>query len=444
VPDSPATTPCDLAIVGAGAAGLMTAIWTARRRAEWTIVALDGAVQLGAKILVAGGGRCNVTNRTVTPADYCGGSPNVIKRVLAAFPVARTIAFFEELGVAFHEEEHGKLFPDTNHARTVLHALLDEARERGVQLRTDCRVTAIRPVAPQADDSHVVDEARTGETAFELETTRGLVRARRVVLATGGLSLPKTGSDGGGYELARRLGHTLVPTTPGLDPLLLDGDFHAALSGISHPAELTVHVAGCKPVRLTGSLLWPHFGISGPVALTASRHWHRAQAAGAEVRVTLSFLPGDNFAAVEQKLLGLAAGEPRLALHNALARWVPARAADAVLAALRTSGGSAAAPARDLSHVALAQLPRDERRRLVRALTEWELPVVGGRGYKYAEVTAGGVPLSEVDAATLESRCCPGLHLAGEILDVDGRIGGFNFQWAWSSGWVAAQGVTRD
>lgn len=465
MPDTPATSTCDLAIVGAGAAGLMAAIWAARRRPDWTVCALDGATKLGAKILVAGGGRCNVTNRTVTPADFCGRSPHIIKRVLAAFTVPQTIAFFAELGVTLHEEEHGKLFPDTNHARTVLDALLTEARERNVQLRTGHRVTAIRLATPPDDDTlHATgrpcptDAAPTDDstppaaTAFMLDTSHGLIRATRVLLATGGLSLPKTGSDGAGYDLARSLGHSIVPTTPALDPLLLAGDFHAALSGVSHPAELTVHTSGHKPVRLSGALLWTHFGLSGPVTLNASRHWHRARAAGLDTRVSLSFLPGDDFASAEQRLLALATAEPRLALRSALARWLPARVADALLSAAPAVGHpapsaasahahAASATRRDLAHIPLAQLPRDDRRRLIRALTEWPLPVTAGRGYKYAEVTAGGVPLAEVDPATLQSRCSPGLYLAGEILDVDGRIGGYNFQWAWSSGYLAAAGA---
>lgn len=404
----------DVAIVGAGAAGLATAIFTARRRPESVVVAMDGAKKPGAKILVSGGGRCNVTNTVVSAADFCGGSPNVVRRVLSAFPAPESVAFFREIGVELHEEEHGKLFPDTNRARTVLDALLNEAARRGVHLLADHRVLSVERCADQ----------------FRIATSHGFFEARRVVLATGGLSLPKTGSDGCGYGVAERLGHSLVPTTPALAPLVLEGDFHAALSGVSHPVELTIAATGRKPARIRGALLWTHFGVSGPAALDASRHWHRARLDNRDVSVSLNFLPGNDFASAEQKLLTLAAEQPKVFLHNALVTLLPARVCDAFLSRLGIE-----------RRIVMAHLSREHRRRLIHGLLAWPLPVRDSRGYGYAEVTAGGVPLDELDPGTMASRKCPGLYLVGEILDIDGRIGGFNFQWAWSSAWVAASGV---
>lgn len=179
----------DVIVVGAGAAGLATAIFAARRMSGRRVIALDGAEKLGAKILISGGGRCNVTNRQVSPADFWGGSANVVRRVLAAFPPPRTVEFFREIGVELHEEEHGKLFPDSNSAKTVLAALLAEAARRGVDVRTGHRVHSI---------------SRAGET-FRVTSRSGDIEARAVALATGGLSYPKTGSDGAGYALAQRL-----------------------------------------------------------------------------------------------------------------------------------------------------------------------------------------------------------------------------------------------
>jgi predicted Rossmann fold flavoprotein len=415
----------DVAVVGAGAAGLATAIFVARRCPSRTILALDGAKKLGAKILVSGGGRCNVTNVAVTPSDFCGGSPHVIRRVLAAFTAEQTVAFFRELGVELHVEEYGKLFPDSNRARTVLDALVREAERLGVRILPGHRVTQI--------------ERRDG--CFEIGAdiggaSSGGVRAfpaRLVVLATGGLSLPKTGSDGGGYRLARHLGHSLTPTTPALVPLILDGDFHAGLSGIAHEVTLTVLVEGCKPVRVRGPLLWTHFGVSGPVVLDASRHWHHARLEQRGVTISVSFLPDDDFNSAEEKLLGLVSSQPKVFLRNALAAILPGRLAEELLKKLGIDGG-----------VAMAQVTRDARRALVRTLLESPMAVRDSRGYGYAEVTAGGVPLNEIDPASMASRKCPGLYLVGEILDVDGRIGGFNFQWSWSSAWVAAAGIKRE
>lgn len=409
---SPKNADWDLLIVGAGAAGLATAIFAARRLPQWRIAAVDGAARLGAKILVAGGGRCNVTNAAVRPSDYNTSGSALLKRILAAFTSEQTVAFFREIGVPLHAEEHGKLFPDSNSARTVVDALLAEAHRLNISLITGCRATGIA--------------ARPGSPRFEIATSLQMFHAERVVLATGGLSLPKTGSDGGGYALARALGHSLVPTTPALDPILLDGDFHAPLSGIAHPAEVTVHVEDERPVRRRGSLLWTHFGISGPVALDISRFWNRAAIERRPARATLSFLPGDDFAAAEARLLDAAVRQPRSTLRSVLASWLPERVAGAVLARAGIDG-----------RVAMSQLPRETRRSLLHALLEHPLPITGTRGYRHAEVTAGGVPLGEVDAG-LQSRCCPGLYLVGEILDVDGRIGGFNFQWAWSGAWTLA------
>ncbi len=380
------------------------------------IVLLDGARRPGAKILVAGGGRCNVTNRSVTADDFNSTSSHVIRRVLAALPVEQTVVFFREIGVTLREEEDGKLFPDTNRAGTVLDALLGAVAKSGVRLLA----------------GHRVSDVECCENGFRLSAGESCVVARCVLLATGGMSLPKTGSDGTGFKFARRLGHSLVEPVPALAPLVLDGDFHRGLSGISHDVELTVRVEGNRSFRMRGPMLWTHFGASGPVILDASRHWHRARAEGLTVYLSVNFRPGEDFAAVEHGLLEMIAARPKVLLQNALADWFPDRFVQAVLAHLGIEG-----------RTPLAHLARDGRRRLLNALLDWSLPVLGSRGFAHAEVTAGGVPLTEVDSATLMSRRCPGLFLAGEILDVDGRIGGFNFQWAWSSAFVAAAGIAR-
>jgi len=254
------------------------------------------------------------------------------------------------------------------------------------------------------------------------------------VLATGGRSLPKTGSDGLGYVLAQSLGHAIVPTTPGLAPLVLDGDRHANLAGRSHQATLTLRQGTRSLIALTGSLLWTHFGISGPVALNLSRHWHRATAAaaGGEVSVTLSVCPGETEPSLETWLQGLARERPRAQVVTGLASRLPAAVAEAWTAA------AGIAPEATLAH-----LTRVERRALIERLIATPLQVRDSRGFTYAEVTAGGVPLEEVDHRTMGSRACDGLYLVGEILDVDGRLGGFNFQWAWSSGWVAGHAIAR-
>ena len=403
---------------------MATAIFTRRLNPGLRVVLLEGARTPGAKILVSGGSRCNVTNAVVSEQDFWGGPRSIIRRVLRALPVDETVAFFRDLGVALHEEPDGKLFPDSNRARDVLDALTREVIASGVTLLADHRVQAIE---------------RTTR-GFRVGTSQGGVDASRLVLATGGRSLPKSGSDGAGYVFAEQLGHSIVVTTPGLVPLTLDGTsrFRAELSGVSHPAELVVWVDGRIASRLTGSLLWTHFGISGPVALNASRHWLRARSENRGAAITVNLYPGLTFDDLDRRLTSTARSRPRLSIETAVAtategaRPLPSSLVRAVLLDLRLPGNTL-----------LSQLARTDRRLLVRALTERPLAVSGTRGYNYAEVTAGGVPLTEIDPSTMESRVCKGLYLVGEILDVDGRIGGFNFQWAWSSGFVAGTAVAR-
>lgn len=414
-------------IVGAGAAGLSTAIFTRRANPRLSVRLLDGAAKPGAKILVSGGARCNVTNAVVTEADYWGGRRTAIRRVLATLPVARTIDFFREIGVPLKEEPTGKLFPVSDRSRDVLEALLGAAQDTGVRLSPSTRV----------------HDVAAGPQGFTLQTSQGPLAAGRLVLATGGLSLPKTGSDGGGLQIARRLGHTIVPTTPALVPLALEGSSpHAALSGVAHGVELTLSdERGGTAARITGPMLWTHVGISGPAALDVSRHLLRARLERGSPALAASFVPGETFETVERRWLDAVRRRPRVSVNTALSESVPASVAAVLLDLLiRERQGTAitAHPA-----MRLAELGRDERRWLVHALTRFPLPVRDSRGYNYAEATAGGVSLDEIDASSMASRTCPGLHLVGEMLDVDGRLGGFNFQWAWASAKTAAGALAR-
>ena len=405
----------DMVVVGAGAAGLATAIFAAHAEPTLNVICLDGAKRVGAKILVSGGSRCNVTNRHVDERDFSSGSRRRVKSVLRAFPAVRTAEFFASLGVPLHEEEDGKLFPDTNRSRTVLDALLRAAAERGI---------------PIHGEERVMDLART-DGGFVVRTANREWSARRVVLATGGRSLPKTGSDGYGYSLATRLGHGYVETTPALAPLILEGQRHHDLAGISHPVALTCGT-GDDRVRCEGSLLWTHFGISGPVALDISRHWHRALLERRPSEVTLDVCPGHTLDTLDAWMLQQRETRPRALVVTVVSSLLPAAVA-----------GQWCRAAGIRHDTTMTHMTRDERRALVRVLKDTVLEIRDSRGYGYAEVTAGGIPLDEVNATSMESQVCPGLHLVGEILDVDGRLGGFNFQWAWSSGWVAGHAIAR-
>ncbi len=320
---------------------------------------------------------------------------------------------------------------------------LDEALKQQLRLRAarngrsveDEVRTILREAAGAAvdlrADHRVLDVARQDDR-FILTTSRGPVVARAIVLATGGLSLPKTGSDGAGYELARRFGHTIVPTTPALVALVLDAKtpkaVHRELSGVAHDGRLDLWVGGGIEVRVRGSLLWTHFGISGPAALDMSRHWLNAR--GVDVRMTAALVPDQDFETLDRRWQDLARAQPRASVQTALSSMLPGSLASVLLDKLNVSGAAT-----------LAGMSREVRRTIVHATLEWPMPVVESRGYSYAEVTAGGVSLNEIDPGTMQSRLTPGLYFVGEILDVDGRLGGFNFQWAWSSARVAAQAL---
>lgn len=407
----------DVAVVGAGAAGLAASIFAAEAATRdghaRRIVLLDGAKTIGAKILVSGGGRCNVTHEVVSPIDFFGNR-RIIKNVLAAFPIEHTVAWFASLGVDLKREETGKLFPVTDKARTILHALVNRCHTLGAHIRPDHRV---------------IDIEKSLEAGFILQHSHGTLHAKKVILATGGRSIPKSGSDGFGYGLARRLGHHVTATVPALVPLMLDDQmFHKTLSGLSQEVELTVVVKGHVLDRRTGSMLWTHFGVSGPVIMDASRFWTLGRDQGEPVEVSVNFLPGQTQEQAKSWLMEQAANNPRRSLLKTWAQQIPGRFAEALCSHVECD-----------PKTAVAQLSRIGRDRLLAALTRFTLPVIHDRGWNHAEVTAGGVPLEEINYRTMESRLVPGLYLIGEILDCDGRIGGFNFQWAWATGWLAGR-----
>ncbi len=406
-----------IAVVGAGAAGLMAAIAAARATPHVPVVAFDGAPRLGAKILIAGGGRCNVTHHVVSERDFHGSTAPAIRRVLRAFDVEATRAFFEAEGVPLKREPTGKLFPVSDRARDVLQALLDAARRAGVHLRVPARVTDVRG---DADEGFLVDVAGvpTGE------------RFGAVVLATGGRSVPKTGSDGSGHALAARLGLPLTPRIfPALVPLrLAEGHPLRALSGLATDVQLTVvSGTGRRLSTVTGALLCTHQGLSGPAVLDVSRLWQAARDEDPQAELLVHWL-GDIAPEDLDSRLQQHGARP---VRRALAPPLPDRLADALCGLAGVDPDQSG-----------ATLTREARKRLVGACTALRLPVTGTRGFEVAEVTAGGVPLAALTPG-LEARTRPGLFLCGEVCDVDGRIGGFNFQWAWASGTVAGRAAAR-
>lgn len=401
----------EVAVIGGGAAGLTAAIWAARAGAQTLVI--ERTRQGGKKIVVSGGGRCNVLP-SVSDADLfvTGSSPRLLRRILESWPLAEQRAFFEhDLGIPLAiEPETGKLFPVSNRATDVRDGLVEASREAGAAFRFSTTVADLSPT----DSGWCV---RLGDGSE--------VVARAVVVAAGGLSVPKTGSDGWGLALAERLGHRMEPTYAALAPLTATPTVHADLAGVSVP-DAHVRVPLSRGAFATsGGFLFTHRGYSGPAVLNVSHLTARGRAQGTHPTVEVGWT--DQSADAWHGMLT----EPGPGLvASSLRATLPARLADRLLA-------DADIPA----DRARADLRRDERRRLVDALTAYPLPWTADEGYKKAEATGGGIGLEEVHTGTLESRHQPGLFFAGEVLDAFGPIGGYNFQWAWSTGRLAGLGA---
>jgi len=396
-------------VVGAGAAGLMAAIFAARAGAD--VILLERTRDGGRKILISGGGRCNVLPSVLDPERYVtDSSANSLRRILRSWPLSEQQDFFQNrLGLRLvREEETGKLFPESNRARDVRDGLVQQVRDAGARIWFDARVTGLR--------------TEDGRWWIGLEGTDDL-EARAVVVATGGLSVPATGSDGAGLRWLEGLGHTLHETYPALTPLTAAPHPHAELAGVSLDAKLTA--PGARPAFSTqGGFLFTHRGWSGPSVLDTSHMAIRGRPDGSRQEVHVAWA-GDGPAVWDERLR-----TGRSGLRAALTSTLPRRLADTLI---KEAGVAAETP--------LAELKKADRKRLVRLLGEYPLPWTGDEGYKKAEVTGGGVALSEVNPGTMESRRAPGLYLCGEILDAFGPIGGYNFVWAWVTGRAAGSAV---
>jgi predicted Rossmann fold flavoprotein len=403
-------TTLPIVVVGAGAAGFMAAIHAAG--GEHPVLLLERTRDGGRKILISGGGRCNVLPGRASPERYVtDSSPNTLRNILRSWPLEEQRRFFEEeLAVPLRlEPATDKLFPASNRARDVRDALAAEARRRGAQLRFDASVLELEP--PPAPAAPWMLHLAGGER----------LAAAAVILATGGLSVPATGSDGTGLAIVRRLGHTVHPTYPALTPLTARPHPHAHLAGVALEVTLEAPIPGARPLRATGGFLFTHQGYSGPAVLDVSHAAVRSRLDGRPPQPILVRWTGLAAPAWDALLRGGAGTVAPL-----LRRRLPQRLADQLLA---EAGLTADTP--------LAQLRRDRRDELVRRLTAYPLPWTGDAGYRKAEVTGGGVALAEIAPRTLESRRHPRLFLCGEILDAFGPIGGHNFLWAWATGRAA-------
>jgi predicted Rossmann fold flavoprotein len=398
-------------VIGAGAAGFMAAIFAAEGAAR-RVLLLESTRDGGRKILMSGGGRCNVLPSVLDPKRFVtASSPNTLKKLLLSWPLGEQRRFFEErLGLVLAlEEETGKLFPVSNKSRDVRDGLREMARRLGVEFRFDSSATGLKPEGG----------------AWRVELADGSeILASAVILATGGLSVPATGSDGTGLNMVRRLGHTIHDTYPALTPLTAEPHRYAALAGISLPVTIEAPL-GKRKLVTRGGFLFTHKGYSGPSVLDVSHLAVLSRRAGGprqELYVRWTELGPEAWDRILREEEGT--------LFGILRARLPARLAEALLADAGMKGSTHR-----------SQLTRVARARLVEALTRHRLHWTGDEGYKRAEVTGGGVALDEIDPRTLESRLHPGLFLCGEILDAFGPIGGYNFAWAWATGRAAGLGA---
>ncbi|AWH53171.1 aminoacetone oxidase family FAD-binding enzyme [Stenotrophomonas sp. ESTM1D_MKCIP4_1] len=392
------TLRCDVLVIGAGAAGLMTAITAGQRGRHVQVI--DHANKVGKKILMSGGGRCNFTNTGTTPANFVSANPHFCKSALARYTPWHFIELVEKHRIAYHEKELGQLFCDVS-SKLIVKMLVDECQAAGAQIRTDCSVQRIEQ----------------GSDGFRVHTTQGLFHCASLVVATGGLSIPSMGATGFGYEVARQFGHQVLPTRAGLVPLTLSGTHQerlADLSGVALPIE-----ARCNGRSFQNFMLLTHRGVSGPAILQISSFWQPGNA------LELDLLPGQD---ATEWLRQMKRDRPAAELRTVLAEVLPKRLAQRLCEHWLPDR-----PVRQLDEPVLRQAGQ--------LLNAFPLVASGTEGYRTAEVTLGGVDTAEVSSATMESKRAPGLHFVGEVLDVTGWLGGYNFQWAWASGHAAGSVV---
>ncbi|WP_243351965.1 NAD(P)/FAD-dependent oxidoreductase [Stenotrophomonas acidaminiphila] len=387
---------CDVLVIGAGAAGLMCAL-TAGRRGR-VVQVIDHANKPGKKILMSGGGRCNFTNTGTSAANFISANPHFCKSALARYTPADFIEMVERHRIAWHEKELGQLFCDIS-SKLIVRMLLDECQQAAVRIRTDCAVEGIE----------------RGADGFRVRTGHGLFHCASLVIASGGLSIPSMGASGFGYEVARQFGHAVLPTRAGLVPLTLSGSHQerlADLSGVALPVE-----ARCNGQAFRNFMLLTHRGVSGPAILQISSYWQP----GDDLRLDL--LPGHD---PLQWLRDMKRERGASELRTVLAEVMPKRMAQRLCEHW-------------LPDRPVRQLDEPQLKQAAALLGDFPLVASGTEGYRTAEVTLGGVDTHQVSSSTLESRQVPGLYFVGEVLDVTGWLGGYNFQWAWASGHAAGQ-----
>ncbi len=389
----------DVVIVGAGASGLMTAIEAGKRGRN--VLVIDHANKAGKKILMSGGGRCNFTNYSIEAENFISHNPHFCKSALSRFTQWDFLALIDQYQIAFHERSHGQLFCDDS-AKDILTMLLAECEKAKVDIRLNCSVKTV---------------TKLGDNAFQLKTEKDTIQCQSVVVATGGLSIPKMGATAFGYQLAEQFGINVLPICAALVPFTLqpeDKEKYSPLSGIAVPCVVSNPQQGFKE-----NVLFTHRGLSGPAILQISSYWKAGEI------INVNFLPELE---VSQLLLDKRKSQVNMQIKTILAEYLPKRLVEVLIE--QTLLGQFL---QDISNKQLNEIADN--------IQNWSIKPNGTEGYRTAEVTLGGVDCSAISSKTMQSQSVSGLYFVGEVLDVTGWLGGYNFQWAWASGWCAGQYV---
>lgn len=389
----------DVVIIGAGAAGLMCAIEAGKRGRR--VLVLDHANKAGKKILMSGGGRCNFTNYSIESENYLSQNPHFCKSALSRFTQWDFLALINKHNIPFHERDHGQLFCDES-AKDIVTMLLAECQQANVTVQLNCKISSITSLYKQQ---------------FQLETNQQTIQCDSIVVATGGLSIPKIGATALGYQLAEQFGLNVLPLCAALVPLTLqphDKEKYAPLSGIAIPCEVSNERQSFKE-----NILLTHRGLSGPAILQISSYWQAGEV------IIINLLPHLD---VDQALKGKRTDRLKGQLSTILSEWLPKRLVEALVT-------------QKLLKVMIQDISNQQISEIAASIQQWRIKPNGTEGYRTAEVTLGGVDCKEISSKTMESTSIAGLYFVGEVLDVTGWLGGYNFQWAWASGWCAGQYV---
>ena len=392
----------DVVVIGAGASGLMCAIEAGKRGRK--VLVLDHANKAGKKILMSGGGRCNFTNYSIEAENFISDNPHFCKSALSRYTQWDFLALIDKYKIPFHERDHGQLFCNDS-AKDILNMLLAECKQANVIIQLDCKIQSVKKIPTQ----------NSADNQFHLKTNKENIQCQSVVVATGGLSIPKMGATAFAYQLAEQFDINVLPTRAGLVPFTLqpeDKEKYSPLSGIAISC-----VVSNKQQTFKENVLFTHRGLSGPAILQISSYWQP----GEIVRVNL--LPDMD---VREALHKKRCSKVKVQLKNSLAEWLPKRLVEVLIN-------------KKLLTVSLQDISDKQIVEVAQAIENWEIKPNATEGYRTAEVTLGGVDCSEISSKTMQSNTVSGMYFVGEALDVTGWLGGYNFQWAWSSGWCAGQ-----